>query len=267
MTNGPFRSWVQQFIKDDSVSSVAPIACKFAKQSTTPGLRFVIYSTFAIVAMYPSLGGAQAPLDQNTVRFVADVICRNEYQDGTEFRCNRWVASPRLSTFGSGSHHPTVVANVIKQLNELLPEGTQIQQVEPNQEDASMKVYFVSLNEFPALAKKYGFPVTNNLGFFGVEWNHRYEIQSAVIMIAHDKLRGKRLHHMTLEEITQSLGLAGDSTRFEDSVFYEDQAKQHYGTATRLSELDKKTLRFLYQHVEPGSLPIEVGVQMGRHWK
>ncbi len=229
--------------------------------------RTVIYSTLGWFAVPMAMANAQGVLDQKTVRFVSDVICHNEFKVQGEWQTNRWNKSPTLSTFGPDSHHPTVIANVVKQINECLPDQYQIELLEPNNTDAHIKVYFVALSEFPTVAKEHEIRyVDGNMGFFDVSWNNRFEIQKASILIAHDKLRGRRLHHFVLEEITQSLGLSGDSKRFEDSVFYEDQSKGEYGTTSRLSKLDKKTIRFFYTHVKPGSHPIEVGIQMARHW-
>ena len=134
-------------------------------------------------------------------------------------------------------------------------------------ESATLKVHFVALEDFASVADQYGFTVEEgNYGFFKIWWNEKFVIDRAVVLIAEDRLRGNSLQHMVLEEIAQSLGPAGDSNRFPESVFYEDRATRKYGRATRLSKLDRKTLRFLYEHVPTGAPAIEVGVWMAHHW-
>ena len=221
----------------------------------------------AIVSVTPSIVPAQSTLDQNTIRFVADVLCGTEFAENEEKLCSRWAKAPSLSTFGPGSHHPAVIANVVRQLNECLPASNQIKLLEPDNSSANIKVYFVPLAQFPAISKENGFATLDgNLGFFDVRWNAKYEIERATVLIADDKLRGRRLHHFVLEEVTQCFGLAGDSKRIPGSVFYEDRSKKLFGEATRLSDLDKKLIRFLYTHVRPGSQPVELGVALARHW-
>ncbi len=236
----------------------------------TRAFRIPVTSLFALTIWFllPLPAMAQPNLDTQTIRFVADVLCGTEFGENGEKLCSRWAKAPTLSTFGSGSHHPTVVANVINQINGCLPVQLQIKLLDPNDTAADIKIYFVPLKDFGSVAKENGFEyISNNLGFFEVRWNGNYEIVRANVLIADDKLRGRRLHHFLLEEVTQSLGLAGDSKRFRDSIFYEDPSKNEFGNATQFSELDRKLIRFLYANVEPGTQPVELGVQLARHWR
>jgi hypothetical protein len=100
-----------------------------------------------------------------------------------------------------------------------------------------------------------------------LRWNSDYEIEKATVLIASDKLSGRRLQHFVLEELTQSLGLAGDSNRFEDSVFFENSPEKKYGSAVEFSTLDRQLIRFLYEHVPAGTPPVELGVLLERHWQ
>ncbi len=225
-------------------------------------------SVFSTIMFSPPPASAQAALDEQTVHFVADVLCGTEFGENKDKRCTRWVKAPAISTFGSGSHHPTVIANVVRQLNECLPSEIQVKLLGPGDDSADIKVYFVALDECQEVAKQNGFTyISDNYGLFNVEWNDDYEIFRATVIIADDKLRGRRLHHYLLEEVTQCFGMAGDSNQFENSVFYEDESKNKFGTATRLSDLDRKLIRFLYRSVKPGSRPVELGIQLARYWQ
>ena len=209
-----------------------------------------------------------AQLDQTTIRFVGDVLVGTEYGSSIEDQvCVRWETRPRLSTFGEGSHHPTIVQKTVDEINGCLPVNRQIEILQPNDSTASIKLYFVPLKEFERLAKQEGFIVSStDWGVFYLQWNDAYEIDSAIVLIANDKLRGRRLTHFVLEELTQSMGLAGDSSRFEESVFFENARDKKFGTALELSRLDRKLIRFLYEHVPAGTPPVELGVLLERHW-
>ena len=156
---------------------------------------------------------------------------------------------------------------VVRQLNECLPERCRIRVLEANDESATLKVHFLPRDQFEAQAEQTGFAFSNrNLGFFRIDWNDDYEIESAQVWIAADRLTGNTLRHYILEEITQSLGLPGDSPLRPDSVCYEDPSRRAYGSATRLSQMDRRALRFLYQYVPPGTSPVQLGVLLERHW-
>lgn len=226
---------------------------------------FVWFATLTLAFSLSS--SAQAQPDSDTTLFIADVLCGTEFSGVSEKFCVRWNKSPSLSTFGQGNLHPVVVANVINQLNACLPESRQVRKVGDNDSKADIQLFFAPLRKFPEIAEEHGFElVEGNWGFFDIRWNDDYEIEKSIVMIADDRLTGSRLHHFVLEEVTQSLGLAGDSKRKPDSVFFEDASKRKYGKVVRLSRLDRKLIKFHYQHVKPGSHPVELGVQLAKHW-
>lgn len=228
---------------------------------------FFLAQSVLAFTIFTTSSTAEAQLDQRTVRFVEDVLFEAEYDIRPQRFCKLWSSAPRLSTFGPDNQHPRVIKNVVKQLNECLPDKIEIEILSPGDESATLKIYFVPLDDFPQIAEANGFQaVENNWGFFYTSWNYQFEIEKAVVMIATDKLSGSRLHHFALEEITQSLGFVGDSKRFEKSVFFENADQRKYGSATNFSTLDKKLIRFHYKHNQPGDTPVEVGMRMAKHW-
>ena len=224
-------------------------------------------SIFLSLHSATSAQDSSSSLDDATIAFLEDVLVGTEYGAPLRPRCVRWVTAPRLSTFGPGSHHPAIVNIVVRELNECLPEECQIRLLEANDESATLKVHFLPRDQFESEAEANGFQFSNrNLGFFRIDWNGKYEIESARVWIAADRLTGNTLRHYVLEEITQSLGLPGDSPLRTDSVFYEDASRREFGTATRLSKMDRQAIRFLYRHVPPGASPVQLGVLLERHW-
>jgi len=223
--------------------------------------------SFLISVLTVHCGWAQ--LDQKTIRFVGEVLVGTEYGSSLDDQvCVRWETRPRLSTFGDGSHHPAIIKKTVDQINACLPSNRQIEILEANDATATIKLYFVPLKEFDRFAKQESVSLSSSdWGAFFLRWNSAYEIEKATILIASDKLSGRRLQHFVLEELTQSLGLAGDSNRFEDSVFFEDWAEKKYGAVVEFSTLDRQLIRFLYEHVPAGTPPVELGVLLERHWQ
>ena len=210
---------------------------------------------------------AQETKDRKTLLFVGDVLTKTEYEVTGGRRVVRWKKAPTLSVFGDQDRHKPVVAQTLREINRAMPEYLQVTQLEDEDDAAAIKLYFIKLESFEEIAAKHGFKaVAGNRGLFYIKWDHKFEIQSSVILIAENKLSGKTLSHFVLEELTQSMGLGGDSKRFPKSVFYENQALFRYGSATRLAPIDRKLITFLYEHVPAGSVPIEVGQLFEKHW-
>ena len=214
-----------------------------------------------------SEGFAQEAKDRETLLFVGDVLTKTEYKVTNGGRVVRWKEAPTLSVFGDQDRHQPVVAQTLREINRAMPKNLQVTQLEDEDDAALIKLYFIKLDSFKEIATQNGFEaVAGNRGLFYITWDRDFEIKSSVILIAEDKLSARSLSHFVLEETVQSMGLGGDSKRFPKSVFYENQTLFRYGTATRLSPIDRKLIHFLYTHVPAGSVPIEVGQLFEKHW-
>ncbi len=132
---------------------------------------------------------------------------------------------------------------------------------------ANVRVQFAPQKDWPALGKKWGMPVPlpdgglDGLQF--VSWNEKIEIEAGVVVIG-DGLKGDLLQHTLLEELYQTMGIRNDSGFFPDSIVYESDGDT--GGRTLLSERDKKLIRFLYQHVPPGTRPDGLAKIIDEHW-
>lgn len=86
-------------------------------------------------------------------------------------------------------------------------------------------------------------------GFFCNDWNERYIITRANILIDNSIQSQDQRNHLLREELTQSFGIMKDSYAYTDSIFHAD-----YGyTPTEYSELDKQVIRILYDRkLSPG---------------
>ena len=210
----------------------------------------------------PAARAAEDPV----LRWIEDVILGPEY-GGTGAICARWVRSPSLSVLEGTETERRVVAACLVEINEALAK-TPVRKIRidrPGNPRADIVVYCVPHEQFPALARRHGFSyVEGNLGYFWTFWNERHEIQSGVVLLASDRLAGQSLRHFALEEITQVLGLSGDSPVFVESIFYSQGPDG--GKAERLSALDQELIEFYYQRITPGSRTAEVRIASWRYW-
>lgn len=133
---------------------------------------------------------------------------------------------------------------------------------------AQIHVYFAPQKDWPALGRQWGIPMAlpeNGLdGVHFVRWNAKAELESSIIIIGAG-LTGEMLQHTMLEELFQAMGIRNDSAFFPDSIVYE--SGDDTGGLTRLSERDKKLIRFLYQHVPTDTRPAALAGLIDEHWQ
>ncbi|MFK7769387.1 MAG: DUF2927 domain-containing protein [Mariniblastus sp.] len=209
----------------------------------------------------------EGQIDREVLKYVGDVIVRAEFGKRNSDHVKRWAKPPTLSTFGAGEQYPKKVKIAVDQINELLPISLQITMLEPEDSSANIKVFFDAKENYASIGRTHNFIVPGRcVAYFHHWWDEKNELTHSVILIPTDKKYNRYVQHVLLEEITQSMGAGGDSNRFKDSVFYEDLGKRRYGTAKCFNALDKRLIRFLYNHVPPGADGVEVGYLLSKHW-
>jgi hypothetical protein len=228
-------------------------------------MRVVFFSLLLLRALTGAPPGWAAGAPEDIRRWISEVTLGTEYGDAPRV-VTRWTRSPVLSVFGANDLQAAVVRHAVQQINGALA-GTAVPGIQlglPNNKAAEIHVHFAPLREFERLARDNGFPYqAGNDGYFAVFWNQRHELIRARVLLASDRLRGPRLLRLTLEEITQCLGLANDSELIPDSIFY---AGRRHGPMTQLSELDKRLIRFLYTAVPPGTTEAQLHRAIARSW-
>ena len=225
--------------------------------------RAVVLVLGGLVAL---LAVARAAEEDEVLRWIEDVVLGPEY-GGSGAICARWVRTPTLSVVEAPAPECEMIAACVEEINRALAR-TSIREIRidrPGNLGADILVYCVRQKEFPALARKHAFQyVEGNLGYFWTFWNDRHEINSGIVLLASDRLTAETFRHFALEEITQVLGLSGDSPVFAESVFYSQG--NDGGRAEHLSSLDVKLIDFFYRQIPPGSRTAEVRIAYWRHW-
>ncbi len=237
----------------------------YRKRSPTHVLCFTVAGL--ILWIWPPLEASAQQIDSDVARFVGEVVVGHEYSS-QNLVAMKWSTKAQLSVFGATPNQSRVVERCVRKLNTALADtDMRIEIMEAENHDATLKVYLAPLADFAKIVEQEKISYAeNNHGYFYIRWNQDYHITSAVVLLASDQLQEERLKHFAMEEITQTLGLPGDSKRFKSSLFYEDSERDDFGSARTLSGLDAKLLRFLYQKVKPGTHPVELGILMAEHW-
>jgi hypothetical protein len=129
---------------------------------------------------------------------------------------------------------------VIGELKSLT--GLDIRQVKTSH---NMAIYFIPENRFSSVLPQYR-PI--NYGFFWTWINAEYEIIKAVILISSTRINQRERAHLIREELTQSLGLMNDSSKYINSMF--QSAWTH---TTSYSPMDVTLIKLLYRpDIQPG---------------
>lgn len=172
----------------------------------------------------------------NEVAYGSDMV-----NDPQTQKITKWDKDVKLYIDGYYTTQDLInVRNIISELNTLLT-NIKITIVKSKSESNSI-IYF---GNFDFFAKKYltgvepyvdcnGYCVIYSFMDSPIIYNVKIFIKSSASTV--DK------KHAVTEEITQSLGLANDSWKYPESIFYEG-----YSTTDRLSKIDKEVIKMLYK--------------------
>jgi hypothetical protein len=172
---------------------------------------------------------------QAEIDYFVEIAFGSEFGGDSE-RIVKWVKDIRISVTGDPAQSDgDALIQVIDELNELIDTV----ELSLSEDDPNIEIYFVPHGEFtvyidPELAR-------NNWGLFTYYENDGGEIESARILIATDKGNEAERAHLIREELTQALGLAQDSWRYVDSIFY-----QGWTTVNEYDEIDRRIIKMLY---------------------
>lgn len=195
------------------------------------------------------LAGAAGAPSALVKQWAEQVALGTEFGGGAKVVA-RWTSSPSLSVMQGDAADRAHLDELVPLLNQELG-SVKIEVLPDADPSANIRVHFVPLAEFDGIGQANGFPVVpGNWGYFYLFWDAQHALTKSFVLLANDQLTGDQLRHFTFEELTQSLGLASDSAIFPDSIFYASGSDG--GDATELSALDRRLLRFLYAHTQPG---------------
>lgn len=122
-----------------------------------------------------------------------------------------------------------------------------------NSNNPNMEIYFVPQSEFTKHIPSY---VPGNEGFMYVWWNSNKEIYKSTIVISTGSTQAER-SHLIIHEITQSMGLAMDSSKYPGSIFNELPSQ-----TTKYAEIDKTMIKMLYQKILKAEMSKEEVMQI-----
>ncbi|MFQ6018985.1 MAG: DUF2927 domain-containing protein [Kiloniellaceae bacterium] len=175
----------------------------------------------------------------------------------------RWTRPVTIGTHDATDEDKRILHDLVREINEVL-QHTSVSLEIGEFAKSDIGVIFAPHRNFSTIVDHLGFDyVEGNLGFFWVYPDDRYEIGSAAVLIAQE-LTGDARKYAIMQEVIQALGPTNDSPLYPDSIFYE---RRGVGLIkTTLAPIDRKLLRFLYTHLEPGDRLRSVRRAFEAHW-
>jgi hypothetical protein len=186
--------------------------------------------------------------EDKVLKWVQEIILRPAI-GGERTATRRFTRVPRLSIIGGTTEQKKAVADAVKQVNEVM-EKTPLKKIVLGK-DSDLSADFLILIQphamMPELAKK-----LNILGYdpdqtslSAATLNKQSEIQKAYLMLAGDKIKAEEIDQVAIWGVASGLGFMNTSKLMPDSVFG--------GGGTKLSDMDRKLILFVYNYIPPGS--------------
>ena len=202
------------------------------------------------------------PAKERAWEHVQTVLMSSEY-GGRSGVIERWVNSPSISVVGASQPDELFLRGLISNWNQILAGGP-IQLRHSVELQADIGVVFSERANFAEISAMYGFQIVDGgVGFAGVLVDHRHHTRMALVLI--DKSLSEQERRATIaQELYHTLGPVNDSPYFPSSVLFEDTNTP--STATKLALVDRKLLKFLYLHLEPGDRQREMQDAFDEFW-
>ncbi|NND34488.1 MAG: DUF2927 domain-containing protein [Saprospiraceae bacterium] len=153
----------------------------------------------------------------------------------------KWVDTMQI--FIGGMPSPELLLEldkIISEINELASDHFAISQVQDSLE-SNFYVFFGSGDEYAAIFPALSDLVKSNWGLFSIQYNSAAELNGGYMYVDIYRANVTEQKHLLREELTQSLGLGNDSSRYDDSIF-----QSRWTSTNRYAAIDEELIRLLY---------------------
>lgn len=197
--------------------------------------------------------------------FLREALLDKEYGSGSGFVL-KWPGPTNVRIIGGTKEHHHILKSVLQEINQALKGTGMYYSLSEKAATRELRVYFAETQQLPNFSQREKFNIPpNSDGFAGLTWTVANKtILHGAVFIATDRSRGEFMRHVVLEEVTQTLGLMGDSAVFPESVTFS-RGNDH-GMAARLGPMDKNALRLIYGSLHAGATAQHVSKVYNQQW-
>jgi len=190
----------------------------------------------------PKVSAKLTAYNQRVVNYFKEIALGFEFGNASEIT-RRWEGGMKI--FMGGSPSPELrseLDKIITELNDL--STTPLFKIESVSDtlQSNFYIYFGSDNSYATIFPSQASLTASNLGLFTIYWNGANELIRGHMYIDIFRTNQTEQRHLLREELTQSLGLAKDSSLYPESIF-----QQAFSTkTTEYAQIDKDVIRLLY---------------------
>ncbi len=153
----------------------------------------------------------------------------------------KWTTTMKVFVAGTPSTAlRTELDRIVSEINTLVSDGFKIEIVD-DVNQSNFYVFFGTGGQYANLYPDQSSLVANNWGLFSIFWDGSNALNNGHMYVDINRANDAEQKHLLREELTQSLGLARDSTRFPDSIFQSEWTR-----TTRYATIDKDLIKLLY---------------------
>jgi len=176
----------------------------------------------------------------SVIDYFKEVALGFEFGDASKIT-RKWDSKMKIFVGGSSNYELLNELETIKnEINDLVTDGFSVEIVNDSIQ-SNFYIYFGSGNNYANIFPDQSNLVGSNWGLFHVFWNSENQLYSGYMYIDIYRANAAEQKHLLREELTQSLGLAKDSPRYNESIF-----QSSWTTTTVYAEIDKDLIRLLY---------------------
>ncbi|MFP2996295.1 DUF2927 domain-containing protein [Spongiivirga sp. MCCC 1A20706] len=177
-------------------------------------------------------------LDQ--IEYLKEIALGFEFGSASEIT-RKWNGDMNIFVKGTSSSDLSAELSRIKdELNQLITDNFEMNIVS-DESMANYIIFFGSANDYAALYPSQATLVSNNWGLFSIFWNGQNYLTNGHMYVDIERANLEEQKHLLREELTQSLGLAKDSPRYDGSIFQEEWTRTN-----EYAQIDRDIIRLLY---------------------
>lgn len=186
-------------------------------------------------------------VDLNTIDYFKEIALGFEFGNASEVT-RKWDSDMKLFIGGNPSQELLAELDAVKnEINTLVTDGFQLTIVNDSTE-SNFYVFFGTGNDYSTMFPSQTNLVGSNLGLFSIFWDNTSFFTYGHMYVDIERTDPIAQKHLLREELTQSLGLAKDSSLYPLSIFQSE-----WTTTNSYTPIDRAIIQLLYHpDMRPG---------------
>lgn len=186
-------------------------------------------------------------IDLNTIDYFKEIALGFEFGNASEVT-RKWDSDMKLFIGGNPSQELLAELDAVKnEINMLATDGFQLTVVNDSTQ-SNFYVFFGTGNDYSAIFPSQTNLVEGNLGLFSIFWDNTNFFTYGHMYVDTERADPMAQKHLLREELTQSLGLAKDSSLYPLSIFQSE-----WTTTNSYTPIDRAIIQLLYHpDMRPG---------------